>query len=100
MEEEQKYQVIITNEGILIFMIKSRPVEPERPFVLYDGGKHATLYFSEDETMALDNLDERIIPILDEAEKILVFEMDDEIQDISRIYEAGVKHIKKNVFVD
>lgn len=100
MEQEQKYQVIITNEGILIFMIKSRPSEPDHPFVLYDGGKHATLYRSENETVALDYLDDRLPPILGEAERILVFEMDDEIQDIRRTYEAFVKHIKKNVFIE
>lgn len=81
-------------------MIKSRPSDPVHPFVLYDGGKHATLYRSENETVALDYLDDRLPPILNTAEKIIVFEMDDEIQDICRTYEAVVKHIKKNVFVE
>ena len=88
------------NEGILIFMIKSRFHEPSHPFVLYDGGKHATLYRSESETIALDDLDDRLPPILERSEKVLIFEMDDEIQDIRRTYEAPLKHIKKNVFVE
>ncbi len=100
MEQKHKYQVIITNEGILIFMIEARKTDPVHPFVLYDGSKNAVLYRSENETMALDDLDDRLPPILSEAEKILVFEMDDDIQDILRTYEAPVKHIKKNVFIE
>lgn len=100
MQQEEHYKAIITNEGILIFMINSRPFEPNKPFLLYDGGPHATLYRSEDETIALDYLDERLPPILCEAEKVLIFEMDDQIQDILRSYEAPVKHIRHNAFVE
>lgn len=100
MQQEEQYKVIITNEGILVFMIKSRPSEPVRPFLLYDGSEHATLYRSENETIALDWLDERLPPILQNAQKVLVFELDDEIEDLLRTYEVPVKHIKRNVFVE
>lgn len=100
MQQEEHYKVIISNEGILVFMIKSRPSEPVRPFLLYDGGPHATLYRSESETVALDYLDQRLPPILEEAEKVLIFELDDEIEDLLRTYEAPVKHIKRNAFVE
>jgi len=98
MQQKEHYKVIITNEGILVFMIKSRPSEPVRPFLLYDGSEHATLYRSENESVALDWLDERLPPILEEAEKVLIFELDDEIEDLLRSYEAPVKHIKRNTF--
>ncbi|MBP5615016.1 MAG: hypothetical protein J6X42_00455 [Alphaproteobacteria bacterium] len=100
MEQERDYKVIITNEDILIFLIKSRPDEPVRPFLLYDGGKHATLYRSENETIALDYLDDQLPPILDESQKVLIFEMDDEIEDILRTYEAPIRHVKHNTFTD
>ncbi len=100
MEQEKDYKVIITNEGILVFMIKSRPSEPEKPFLLYDGGKHATLYRGENETIALDYLDDRLPPILNESDKVMIFELDDEIEDLLRSYEAPIKHIKKNAFVE
>lgn len=100
MQQEEHYKTIITNEGILIFMIKFRPSEPVRPFLLYDGGPHATLYRSESETVALDFLDERLPPILNEASKVLIFELDDEIEDLLRSYEAPIKHIKRNTFVE
>ena len=77
MQQEEYYKVIITNEGVLVFMIKSRPSEPVRPFLLYDGGEHAILYRSENETITLDWLDERLPPILQNAQKVLVFELDD-----------------------
>lgn len=100
MDQERNYKVIITNEGILVFLIKSRPDEPLKPFVLYDGGLHATLYRKADETIAFDYLNEKIIPILKEAQKILVFELDDDIEDVLRTYEVPIKHIKRNSFVE
>ena len=100
MEQEEHYKTIITNEGILVFMIKSRPDAPVKPFLLYDGTEHATLYRSEFEPIALDWLDPRLPPILDEAEKVLIFELDDQIEDLLRTYEAPVKHIKHNTFVE
>ena len=100
MNAETDYKVIITNEGILIFMIKSRPTEPVHPFLLYDGGPHATLYRRENEAIALDWLDERLPPILEDADKVLVFELDDVIEDLLRSYEVPVRHIKRNVFVE
>ena len=100
MEQALDYKVIITNEGILVFLIKSRKNEPEKPFLLYDGGKHATLYRTEHETVALDYVASEVVPILDKAEKVLIFEMDDEIEDVLRTYEAPVKHIKRNAFVE
>ena len=100
MQQEEYYKTIITNEGILVFMIKSRPSEPIKPFLLYDGGPHATLYRSESETIALDWLDERLPPILQDAQKVLIFELDDQIEDLLRSYEAPVKHIKRNAFVE
>ena len=100
MEQEEYYKVIITNEGILVFMIKSHPSEPVKPFLLYDGGPHATLYRTADQTIALDYLDERMPEILDASDKVLIIELDDEIEDVLRSYEAPVKHIKRNTFVE
>ena len=100
MQQEEYYKTIITNEGSLVFMIKSRPSEPIKPFLVYDGGPHATLYRSESETIALDWLDERLPPILQDAQKVLIFELDDQIEDLLRSYEAPVKHIKRNAFVE
>lgn len=100
MQHENDYSVIITNEGPLVFIIKARDTEPESPFLLYDAGNHATFYRGEHETILFDFLNEQVIPILQKAESIVVFEADDDIEDISRDYTAGVKHIKKNVFTD
>ncbi len=100
MQHENDYSVIITNEGPLVFIIKARDTEPESPFLLYDGGNHATFYRGEHETVLFDFLNEQVVPILQKAESIVVFEVDVEVEDISRDYTAGVKHIKKNVFTD
>lgn len=100
MFHENDYQVIITNEGVLVFIIKCHDLEPEKPFILYDGGNHATFYRRENQTILLDYLNEKVIPILQQSEKIIVFELSDEIEDIARDYEVYVKHVKKNVFTD
>lgn len=100
MQQALDYKVIITNEGILVFLIASRDGEPIKPFLLYDGSRHATLYRTENETIALDYIAPEVVPILNDAEKVLVFEMDDEIEDVLFSYEAPVKRIKRNVFVE
>ena len=100
MEHENDYKVIITNEGVLVFLIKERPTEPDKPFLLYDGGYHATFYRRADETILLDYLDAQIVPMLQEAQKVVVFELSDQTEDVSRDYEAAIKHVKKNTFTD
>lgn len=100
MQHEKNYEVIITHEGVLVFLVKYHPHEPEKPFLLYDGGHHATFYRRANETILFDYLNEKIIPILQTAEKIVVFEMSDETEDIARDYTASIKHIKKNTFTD
>ena len=100
MEAERDYEVIITHEGILVFLIKTRYDAPEKPFILYDGGKHATLYRTEHETILLDYLHEKVIPILSQSQKAVIFELSDEIEDVARDYEVPVKHIQSNVFAN
>ena len=98
MEAENDYQVIITHEGVLVFLVKTRFDAPEKPFILYDGSRHATFYRKENETILLDWLNDEVIPILNEAEKVVVFELSDELEDVARDYEVPVRHIKKNAF--
>ncbi len=100
MERENDYHVIITHEGTLVFLIKSRSQEPERPFLLYDGGNHAIFYRRENETIAFDCLNEKLIPYLQNSDEIVVFELDDDMEDISRDYAVYIKHVKKNVFTN
>jgi len=100
MQHESNYEVIITHEGPLVFIIKSHQDEPENPFILYDGGSHATFYRRPNETILFDYLNEKVIPLLQNSSKIVIFELDPEIEDISRSYEAFVKIVKKNVFTD
>ena len=84
MEAEKDYEVIITHEGVLVFLIKSRFDAPEKPFILYDGGKHATFYRKENEAIMLDFLNEKVIPILINSQKAVIFELSDEIEDVAR----------------
>lgn len=100
MEHEDNYKVIITHEGVLVFLIKERAQAPEKPFVLYDGGNHATFYRRADETVLFDYLNPEIIPIMQQSDHIVIFEFSDQTQDVSRDYAAPIRHIKKNSFTD
>lgn len=100
MEHEYDYNAIITAEGPLVFVIKERNGEPQNPFILYDGGEHATFYRQDNETVLLDYLNEKVIPLLQEARKVIIFEIDDDLQEVVRDYEAYVKHVRNNTFTD
>lgn len=100
MLQENDYRVIMTHEGVLVFLIKAKPESPEKPFILYDGEEHATLYRRPDQTIALDYLNKQVLPVLQNSSKAVVFEMDDALEDISITYEVYIKHIKKNTFVE
>lgn len=100
MIHENDYKVILTHEGTPVFLIKCREHEPEKPFLLYDGGNHATFYRREHETILFDHLNEKVIEVLKKTDKIVIFELSDEIEDVARDYSAYVKQVKKNVFTD
>lgn len=44
MEHAEDYEIVRTEEDVLVFVIKSRQTDVENPRVIYDGGRHATLY--------------------------------------------------------
>jgi hypothetical protein len=100
MQHEDNYRVILTHENIPVFLIRALDGAPSEPFLLYDGSKHATFYRREDQTLLLDYLNDKVVEVLQNTNKVVIFELNDEIEDISRDYEASVKHIKKNVFTD
>ena len=39
MEHAEDYEIVRTEEGILVFVIKERSTEAENPCIIYDGGK-------------------------------------------------------------
>ncbi len=100
MEHAEDYEIIRTEEGILVFVIKKRSIEPENPCLIYDGGKHATLYRRPDEVILLDYLNDDILESLKKSEYIIIAEADFEKEKIVRDYQTRVKIIKNNPFCD
>ena len=98
MQNEGDYEVILTHEGVPVFLIKHRKSNPVKPFILYDGSKHATLYRQVNETILLDYLDDKVVELLSKSSKAVVFELSDELEDVAIDYEVPIKHIKKNTF--
>ncbi len=100
MEHAEDYEIIRTEEGILVFVIKERSTEAENPCIIYDGGKHATLYRRADEVILLDYLHKDILEQLKKSECIIIAEADFEKEKIVRDYQTRVKIIKNNPFCD
>ena len=100
MEHAQNYEIIRTQEGVLVFAIESKKTEPENPRIIYDGGRHATLYRRPDEVVLLDYLNEEILEELKKSEFVLITEADYKKEKIVRHYKARLRHVKNNPFCD
>jgi hypothetical protein len=100
MLHEDDYKVILTDEKIPVFLVKSREGEPENPVLLYDGGRHATFYRQSNQTVLFDYLNDKVVEQLQTAEKIMVFELSDEIEDVARDYEVRICRVRKNAWTD
>ena len=94
MEHAEDYEIVRTEENILVFVIKSRQTEVENPRVIYDGGRHATLYRRSDDVLLLDYLNDDVL------ENLRKSEADFGSEKIVRDYEVHVKQVKKNPFCD
>lgn len=99
MLHENDYQAILTEQGVVVLLIKARDDEPIKPVVLYDGRNHATFYRKSDETILLDYLNPKVVDLLHSAEKVVIFEVDEE-QNVIRSYEAFIKQVAENYFTD
>ena len=59
---------------------------------------HQFVLQCEERERLIDYLNEKVIPVLSNSQKAVVFELSDEIEDVARDYEVKVKHIKNNAF--
>ena len=99
-EQEGFYDILQNGAGDLLISIRARAGEPDHPQIVYDGGKHATLYRRPDEVILLDYLNDDILESLKKSEYIIIAEADFEKEKIVRDYQTRVKIIKNNPFCD
>lgn len=100
MEHAKDYEIIRTEEGVLMFVIKARKGEPLNPRLVYDGGNHATLYRKSEEVILLDYLNPEILETLKKAEFVIVAEADYKKNTVVKDYKVRVKTVKNNPFCD
>ena len=93
--QEKNYFVIPFEGDRLAFAITARDTEEQMPIILYDGGKHALFYRNREETIALDYLDSRAVPMLLTGQHVAFVEIDPETEKVIRKYPALVKIVEK-----
>ena len=93
IEQESKYEILRNSAGELLFIIRARLTNEEKPTILYDGGEHAMLYRNQNNTIVLDYINPNVRSNLKNANKILVVEAQG--TSIIREYFTSVKIVEK-----
>ena len=93
IEQESKYDILRNSAGELLFIIRARLTNEEKPTIIYDGGEHALLYRNTNNTIVLDYINPNVRPNLEKATKVLVVEAQG--SSIIREYFTTVKSVEK-----
>lgn len=100
MQHENDFQVLVSDENGLIFILEQKEGEVKSPFLLYDGGNHATFYRRPNQVILLDYLNPNIQSILADAKFVVIMEMNNAKDDIILDYKVNIKHVKNNPITD
>ncbi len=93
IEEETKYNILKNISGDLMILMRARLNDAQRPQIVYDGGEHALLYRSEDNTIVLGYIHPDVRTDLSRVENVLIVEAQG--SSIVREYYSKVKTMKK-----
>ena len=95
MQHARSYQVIISSDNKVVFLIKPQEGEIQNPYIVYnDGSDHAFLYRHPRHVLLLDFLDAKVIPYLEKADEAIIIEADQEKDEVIQDYKVIVKHEK------
>lgn len=95
IEQEKEYQIMPTTDGNLVFAIKARAKEVKNPKILYNGGKHALLYRSDEDIVILDFLNPAAIKKLQQISGAFISEIDFEAKEVIRLYQVHIHQVFK-----
>lgn len=95
IEQEKEYQIMPTTDGNLVFTIEARANEVSNPKVLYDGGKHALLYRTDEDVVILDYLNPAAIAKLQKLSSTFVSEINAEKEEVARLYKVHIHQVFK-----
>ena len=100
MKHAENYEVITTEEGVPVFVIDSSRTKPDSAVLLYDGGKHATLFRNDHDVVLLDYLPNEVREIISNSTWAVVLEKNKAGDAILKDYKVNIKKVKKNPLTD
>jgi hypothetical protein len=93
LEQEQQYEIALSEENELMISIKERSGEPENSIIIYDGKDHALFYRDSGLTIVLDYIHPQVRDMLKAAKQVIIAEVDG-AKEIKNAYEVPVKIVK------
>ena len=100
MKHAESYEIMTTKEGIPVFVIDNSRSKPNNAVLLYDGGRHATLFRNDHDVVLLDYLPDDVMKILTNAPWAVVLEKNKAGDNILKDYKVMIKKVKKNPLTD
>jgi len=100
MKHAADYQVVISDQGIPVLVLPYARLKPENPILLYDGGKHATLFRNDHDTLLIDFLPEEALSHFQKNDWCVVLEQNKDGDDVARDYKVLIKKVKHNPLTD
>ncbi len=100
MRHCEDYQVLISEEGIPVFLLPYSSQEPEKAILLYDGGKHATLFRNDQDVILVDFIPQETATALMTCGFCVILEETPDRSAVFRDYKATVKIVKDNALTD
>ena len=100
MKHAENYEVVTTEEGVPVFVIDNSRSKPDNAVLLYDGGKHATLFRNDHDVILLDYLPDEVRKIITDASWAVVLEKNKAGDAILKNYKVKIKKVKRNPLTD
>ena len=96
IKQMKLYTNFLTEKGDLVCVIPVLETkQPSQPKILYDGGEHALFYRAPGETFVLDYLNEVVQVVLKQTQKLLMFEVDLQEQNVILDYFVQVMMVER-----
>lgn len=100
MQHAKNYEIIISDEGVPVFVISAGRSKPDNAIMLYDGGKHATLFRNDHDVILLDYIPDEAQKYISNSTWALILEKNKAGDKVLKNYKAMIKKIRKNHLTD
>ena len=100
MQHAKNYEIIISDEGVPVFVIDANRSKPDNAILLYDGGNHATLFRNDHDVVLLDYLHDEAKKYISDASWAMILEKNKTGDKILKDYKVMIKKVKKNPLTD